>query len=164
MYKYQLNPKSIPDLTTFDRALKLACPQVSGINKIGSVVEILLNAEPTPELVAVIEAVTPPTVSQLDVIAQIVTNAITFGTRLVTKFAAENIAMGITQEGMTSTVRTRMSGVLNALQTGSLYDAIAEVKAIPVEHKDGKYINDARLLSFVNQIEDYLGINRSLSL
>lgn len=164
MYKYQLSPKTILDLSAFDRALKLSCPQVIGLNKIGSSVEVLLASEPTEEIISLIESVTPPTVTQLAILEQVVTGAIVFGTKLVTKFAAENIQMGITQEGMTATVRTRMGGVLNALQTGSLYDAIIEVRAIPEEHKDPKYITDARLLNFINQIEDYLGKNRSTSL
>lgn len=164
MYKYTLTNKTIPNLLNFDKALRLACPQVAGILQSGTVVEIILSTEPTPELIAIIEAVTPPAVNQLDVLTQIVSNAIAFGNKLVTKFAAENIAMGITQEGMTATVRARMTGVLNALQTGSLYDAMIEVRAIPPEHKDPKYITNARLLNFINQIEDYLGINRSLSL
>jgi hypothetical protein len=97
-------------------------------------------------------------------IEQIVADAKRFGQGLIDKFAAENIAMGITQAGMTGTVRRAMVDVVSALWTGSLYDAMTEARAIPAESKDGTFITDARLLSFVNSIEDYLKIPRSTSL
>ena len=55
-------------------------------------------------------------------------------------------------------VRKAMTEVLLALQTGSLYDAIAEAKAIPVESKDETFLSDARLLLFINKIETYLEV------
>lgn len=91
-------------------------------------------------------------------------NAIAFGAQLMKDFTKENMAMGITQDNMTGTVRKNMIEVISALQTGSLYDAITEVKAIPAEAKDPKYITNARLLTFVNRIEEYLGIPLSQSL
>ena len=72
--------------------------------------------------------------------------------------------MGITADGMTGPVRKNMSEVINAIQTGSLYDAIAEVKAIQPSQKDAKYITDARLLQFINRIETHLNIPPSTSL
>lgn len=91
-------------------------------------------------------------------------SAKSFGDALMNEFITENIMLGITQDNMTGTVRKNMSEVISALQTGSLYDAIAEAKAIPAEKKDVKYITDARLLSFVNKIETKLGIALSQSL
>jgi hypothetical protein len=99
--------------------------------------------------------------AQLD---RVLTNAINFGMQIMKDFTKENMVLGITQDGMTGTVRKAMIEVISALQTGSLYDAIAEAKAIPQESKDAKYITDARLLSFVNKIEEYLGIELSQSL
>ena len=97
-------------------------------------------------------------------IESIVNNAIQFGNAVIVEFAAENIALGITQAGMTGPVRQATSEVVSALQTGSLYDAIAECKAIPAENKDSTFITDTRLLSFVNKIEEYLGITLSTDL
>lgn len=94
----------------------------------------------------------------------VIARAIAFGQTLITAYAAQNVLLGITQAGMTSTVRERMAGVISALQTGSLYDVIAEAKAIPSGDKDATFITDARLLSFVNQVETYLGIALSTSL
>lgn len=99
--------------------------------------------------------------AQLD---QVLSNAMNFGSQLMKDFTKENIVLGITQDGMTGTVRKNMIEVISALQTGSLYDAIAEAKAIPVEAKDAKYITDVRLLAFVNKIEQYLGIALSTTL
>jgi len=87
-----------------------------------------------------------------------------FGEQIMNEFTVENIMLGITADNMTGTVRKNMSEVIIALQTGSLYDAITEAKAIPIEDKDMKYITDARLLSFVNKIETELGIALSISL
>lgn len=86
-----------------------------------------------------------------------VRGAMSFGNKLMTEFIVENVKMGITQDGMTEIVLDAMSGVMNALQAGSLYLAIDRIKAIPVESKDAKYITDERLLTYVNKIEEYLG-------
>ena len=94
----------------------------------------------------------------------VINAAIKFGAGLMTKYAAENVLLGITQAGMTSVVRTRMGSVISALQTGSLYDVIAEAKAIPADHKDGTFITDTRLLNFVNKVETFLGLTLSQSL
>jgi hypothetical protein len=93
-----------------------------------------------------------------------VADAVSFGQRLLIKFAAENVIMGITQDGMTTAVRHALSDVIQALQTGALYDAIASVRAIPQENYDAKYITAPRLLSFINNVEAYLGIPLSESL
>jgi hypothetical protein len=94
----------------------------------------------------------------------VMADAVEFGQRLLLRFGGENVALGITQRGMTTTVRLYMANVINCLITGSLYDAMAQVRAVPPEHKDDTFITDARLLVFVNSIEDYLGMSRSVSL
>lgn len=81
-----------------------------------------------------------------------------FGDDLVTKFGAENMILGITQDGMTKTVRQAMAEITNALITGSLYDAIDEIDAMPAESKDGKYITDERLQAYKTKIQEYLGV------
>lgn len=91
-------------------------------------------------------------------------DAMAFGTELMKEFTRENIKMGITQDNMTGTVRKNMAEVIMALQTGSLYDAITEAKAITNDKKDSKYITDARLLSFINKIETQLGVALTQSL
>lgn len=83
------------------------------------------------------------------------------GDRLINKFAAENVMLGITADGKTGQVRKALSEVMSALQSGSLKDAIEEVRAIPAPKKDAKYITDVRLLSFINQLETYLGMTLS---
>jgi hypothetical protein len=45
-----------------------------------------------------------------------------------------------------------------------LYDAIAQAKAIPAENKDSVFITDARLIKFINKVEEYLGIPLSTTL
>lgn len=91
-------------------------------------------------------------------IQSVLRDAMNFGNQLIAEFAAENVLMGITQDGMTGVVRKNMSEVISALSTGSLYDAIQEAKVIPADKKDNKYITNARLTIFVNKIEAYLQI------
>ena len=103
-----------------------------------------------------------PTTSQI-VMAKIV-SARQFGEQMISEMAAENVLLGITQAGKTNAVRKASSEVINALQTGSLYDAIAEIRAIPSESKDAIFLSDARLLVVVNKIETYLELPHSESL
>lgn len=91
-------------------------------------------------------------------IENVVNNAKDFGSNLVTKFSVENILLGITQDQKTNHVRKTMSEVLLALSTGSLHDAIAELKAIPNSKKDSKYLTNARILKAINEIETYLNL------
>lgn len=97
-------------------------------------------------------------------IEQIVSAASQFGQSLVITFAAENVLLGITQEGKTGEVLNKLASVMPPLQAGSLYEAIARIRAIPPTEYDSKYITSARLLDFVNKIEAYLGLPISESL
>jgi hypothetical protein len=126
----------------------------------------------------VIHAIVPPYVSPtncklmsiigvwyaVNVVEAAIANAVAFGMHLTIKFAADNVMLGVTQAGMTTTVRTVMAPAIQCLQTGSLYDAIAQCRAVPGGSKDATFITDARLLAFINLVEDYLGIVRSTSL
>lgn len=89
---------------------------------------------------------------------QAVAKAIAFGNKLLTEFAGENIRLGITTDNMTGTVLTKMEKVMVAMQTGSLHEAIARAKAIPATDYDAKYVTEARLIAFINKIENYLGV------
>jgi hypothetical protein len=84
--------------------------------------------------------------------------AVAFGETLMNDFTAENILLGITQSGMTAIVLERMSAVITALQTGSLYDAILKVRQIPQSDYDSIFITAPRLLAFINKVEGYLGL------
>jgi hypothetical protein len=94
----------------------------------------------------------------LDKIKFAVERAILFGQSIIAEFAAENVLLGITEASMTNQVRKVTMQVTSALNTGALYDAIAECRAIPEEDKDDVFITNDRLLTFINKIEEYLGI------
>lgn len=87
-----------------------------------------------------------------------------FSTALLNQFAAENIAMGITADGKTEDVLDTMLPVMNALQGGAPTIAIKRAKAISPSSYDSKYVTAARLLSYVNKIEAFLGLSLSQSL
>lgn len=97
-------------------------------------------------------------------VAAAVEASIDFGWQVLREFSTENVLLGITQAGMTNRVRQVTMEVINALSTGSLYDAIAQAKAIPPEHKDPVFITDARLVKFINKVEEYLGLPLSTTL
>jgi len=80
------------------------------------------------------------------------------GQELISQFIKENLMLGITEAGKTSIVRKAMGEVFTALQTGALLDAIAELRAIPAELKDGVFISDARILAYINKIEEFCGL------
>lgn len=91
-------------------------------------------------------------------IETVVSAASHFGQGLMITFAAENVLLGITQEGKAGEVLNKLSHVMAALQAGSLYEAMSRVRAIPGTDYDVKYITEARLLLFINRIEAYLGL------
>lgn len=91
-------------------------------------------------------------------------NARIFGSNLIEKFSAENVMLGITQLGKTADVRKALADVISCLDTGSLYDAMDQVRAIPDASKDAVFITNARMLGFINCIEDYLSLPRSSQL
>ena len=100
-----------------------------------------------------------PTISQIA--AAKIDAAMVFGTQMIRDFAAENVALGITQFGLTSHVRRTLVDVAACLTTGSLYDAITELKAVDPAKLDAVIMTPARLLVFRNKIEDFLQITRS---
>ena len=164
MKSFILSQKIVPDLVAFDKKLRLLFNNFDGLNQNSTSIEVLFKTEIDQDIIDQIEAIIPPQANAIDTIKIVVAKATAFGQGLMAEFAAENVLMGITAEGMTGTVRKNMSQVISALQTGSLYDAITETKAIPANQKDSKYITDARLLQFVNKIEVYLGIPLSTNL
>tara|TARA_R100000742_G_C4275462_1_gene95945 strand:+ start:370 stop:846 length:477 start_codon:yes stop_codon:yes gene_type:complete len=95
---------------------------------------------------------------------KIVYEAADFGAFVINDFSAENVKLGITQAGLTKSVLVTCSDLLKACQTGSLYLAIEEAKAIPDDKKDDIFLTDARILKYVNMIEKYLDIELSVSL
>jgi len=97
-------------------------------------------------------------------VERIIGNAQNFGLKLIKEVAAENILLGITQAGKTNFVRKATNEVMLALMSGSLYDAIYEIRQIPPEKKDEVFLTDARLLQYINKIEAYLGISLSTQL
>ena len=91
-------------------------------------------------------------------IEDVLTSAINFGQKLMKDFIIENITLGITQRGLTSHVRKITSELITCLNTGSLYDAISEIKLITPASLDPVILSEARMLSFRNKVHEYLGL------
>jgi hypothetical protein len=84
--------------------------------------------------------------------------AISFGNSLKKKFIDENVALGITQLGLTNHVRKVMREVNDAIGSGSLKDAVLEITLIDPSELDSTIMSSSRLLSFRNKIEAFLAV------
>ena len=73
-------------------------------------------------------------------------------------FVRENIKLGITQRGLTGHVRKTLREVKDALETGSVYDAITEIKNLNHSDFDDTILTDSRILEFRNKIEIFLNV------
>jgi hypothetical protein len=65
---------------------------------------------------------------------------------------------------MTNQIRLVSTGVIGALSTGSLYDAMNEIRNIPEASYDAIFITEARLLEYLNKLEAFLGLPLSTTL
>lgn len=83
---------------------------------------------------------------------QIVNNAINGWRSLVVTVAAENIAMGITQQGKTKMVSDALINVMIYGQTGSLWEAYNELNKIVITPEMAPYITEARREWIKNQL------------
>ncbi len=106
-----------------------------------------------------------------DPLAEVRRKAITrreFGNLLVTEFIAGDLSLGLEDETSPSEYEVFISGIMwntfQALELGLLYDAIYQVKSIPVESYLSPYITAERLLVLVNRVEDHLGLPNSTDL
>lgn len=97
-----------------------------------------------------------PTLDEL--INNKINEAIIFGKQLQEDFIKENVKLGITQLGLTNHIRKTLREVKDALDTGSVYDAVTEIKNIPPESLDSNILTSSRLLLFRNKIEIFLEV------
>lgn len=89
----------------------------------------------------------------------IVKNARAFFSEILNQYAAENIAMGITQAGKTKDVSDYLADVMRYGESGSLYEVISEVdalKAATVPADLAPFVTDARLDEVRAKIVEYL--------
>jgi len=166
MFSYSLTYKVIPDSIEYLHQLKVLNPSIQtiAIDSQSQTIEIISSTEIYGGELAILNAVVPANTPVQKLVERSINSAIIFGQRLVVEFAAENVLLGITQANKTNSVRKATAEVVGALATGSLYDAIAECRDVPVESYDSTFVTAARLLLFVNKIEDYLGMPLSTEL
>lgn len=93
-----------------------------------------------------------------EIIDGIINDALVFGNTIKKDFVAENVMLGITQRGLTGHVRKTMREVKDAIESGSLYDAITEIKMLNPSDFDNAILTPARILVFRNKIETYLHV------
>lgn len=91
----------------------------------------------------------------------LIQNAIEFFSEELIKFAAENVSLGITQAGKTKDVADYLDDILRYGQSGSLYEVrntIINLQTAGFPQDLDPYVNDARMLVFLNEVETYLGL------
>ena len=85
-----------------------------------------------------------------------VIKAIESANDLIRQFAAENIAMGITQAGKTKLIADILKDVFYYAQTGSLYECIAAIDAIVILPEYAPFITEERKTDLKNKVLDVL--------
>lgn len=159
MNTFILSPKNIPNLSIFDRDVRAIVPEFDGFLVEEDIVTVILTVECTQELIDQIEAIAPSQPTLLEIINKKRSEAQEFGIELSNSFINENIALGITQLGLTNKVRKALREIKDAIETGSVYDAITEIRALhPINDFDPYIITPERVLSFRNQIEIWLEV------
>jgi len=100
---------------------------------------------------------------QLSEALQSLKSARSFGNNLVDTFAIENVILGI-NDSRSDQILAILFPALSALSNGYLETAIRRVKEIDSSNFDGVFLNEGRLLGYVNKIEAFLGLSLSTSL
>ena len=121
---------------------------VNSTNQLNNLQQLALNA--------VIEAHNGG-VDVLTLVTNKIVDARTFGTRLIDKYAAQNVLAGYDVEIIIQ-IMDRCDKVMRALKTGSLYVAIHEINLVT---PDDSIITVAKLAAIRNEIQDYLKIPRT---
>lgn len=93
-----------------------------------------------------------------EMVQTIIFNAIAFGSQLTKDFVTDNVMLGITQRGLTGHVRRMFREIKDCMDTGSLYDAVTEIKNLDPDGFDNVIVTPARVLAFRNKIETYLNV------
>jgi hypothetical protein len=166
MFEYTLTYKNVPHYPTYAGQLMEHTGTIVSVavDKVGLTIKINSSQELYSGALTQLDAIVPQDRPVQETVEDTIREAITFGQDLIIRFAAENVLLGITQAGMTTTVRNVTADAVSALSTGSLYDAIAAVRNIPAEDKDAVFVTDTRMLAFINSIETYLGLPNSTEL
>jgi hypothetical protein len=158
MISYNFN-KNV-HLETLTLQVKQALPSLSHITKLGPSVFIWFTSSLTLEeqttLQEIVENHDP--LDNLDFVRGLVSSAADFGREITITFAAENVAMGITQQGKTKLIADVCKDAMYYLQTGSLYEAEAEMGRIEVTEDMSPFLTELRIKDFRNKIRSYLGI------
>jgi hypothetical protein len=89
---------------------------------------------------------------EYDACMVIVNNAINAWRNLVVTVAAENVAMGITQQDKTKLVADTLAPVMYYGQSGSLWEAYNALSAIQITPEMSPFITEARMEWMKNQL------------
>jgi hypothetical protein len=102
-------------------------------------------AEPATE-VSRPEPVTPPSLQDL------VRRAREYGQMIADEFAAENIAMGITQAGKTRLIANAVKDISFFLSTGSIYEAANACDEVVITEDMAPFLTPTRAAAFKGKI------------
>ncbi len=77
--------------------------------------------------------------------AEVVELALNYWQQMVVTFAAENIAMGITQQGKTQLIASALQEVLTYGSSGSLWQAYAALSNVQITPEMSPFLTTARI-------------------
>lgn len=143
------------------KELMLASLMPSAINTVGNQVFIVFPSELTQSQVETLNSLVAahnPN-AQLEAIKNVVRAATSFGQSIIIDFAAENVALGITQAGKTKAVADYLANMTRYAQTGSLYEVLAEIDRLEqagLPQDLVPFVTAARLQIFRTKITSYL--------
>lgn len=100
---------------------------------------------------------------QFEAVKQAVKAAKEFGSNLADEFSAENVVLGI-DTATSALLIQRLAGLFQALQAGSLFVGVEFLKHFDPLLMDETFLTEARLLKYLNKMEDYLGITKTTAL
>lgn len=145
-----------PDKLTVE-ILAAALPLVS-ISALGTSVNILMSRSlEWNEEAALADLVTNHTTTDMATyIKGVILRAASFGQGVMAEYGASNVLAGLTLAQIQS-IMAKTSKVQAALQSGSLYVALAEIALIERD----EVMTEERITVFRNKIQDYLGIPRT---
>lgn len=141
------------------------------LNSLGEELGTLQFPEGTPEEVwqKALGAYIVPEVSIDDRINAAIERAVDKGKEIFNRIRLENIKLGIEASVIgdrpaTDVVLERGSLIMSALNSGSTKAAIRYCLNFPEDQKDPTFINNSRLLSIINELEEFHGMPLTPSL
>lgn len=125
-----------------------------------SVIVVMQNSISEEEVIVLDTVVSSHIGDTLKIYRDIVRRAIEFFQESMIDFAGENVAMGITQAGLTKDVNDYLKNVALYGATGSLYEVVAEINTLisnGIPSEFSPFVTEDRMAVLRDRVLTYLG-------